>query len=222
MIAGLAPPLTEQAADIERVWNGFTIAALGVGLLVVVLLTIVLVRFRRRRGDVDTTLPRQVYEHIPLELTYMTVPLLIVVVLFAVTFVSVNAVDEADAEVEVVVEVTGFQWQWQFEYPEAGVSVLGTDTTTPELVLPADTAVRFDLRSVDVIHSFWIPGFRFKRDIFPDQETSFSVDVGSRTGSFPNTGVCAEFCGLDHHRMRFSVRIVTPEEFEQWLEEEAP
>ena len=122
-VAGLAPPLTEQAADIERVWNGFMIAALGVGLLVAVLLTIVLVRFRRRRGDVDTTLPRQVHEHVPLELSYTIVPLLIVVVLFAVTFVSVNAVDEADADVELVVEVIGFQWQWQFDYPEAGVSV---------------------------------------------------------------------------------------------------
>jgi cytochrome c oxidase subunit II len=220
MIAGLAPPLTEQAEDIERVWNGFTIAAFGVGLLVAVLLTIVLVRFRRRRGDVDTTLPRQVYEHVPLELSYTIVPLLIVAVLFAVTFVSVNAVDEAEADVELVVEVVGLQWQWQFDYPEAGVSVTGTDATTPELVLPADTAVRFDLRSVDVIHSFWIPGFRFKRDMFPGQETSFSVDVGSRTGSFPNTGVCAEFCGLDHTTMRFSVRIVTPDEFERWLQDE--
>ena len=53
--------------------------------------------------------------------------------------------------------------------------------------------------------------------MFPGEDTSFSVDVGSRTGSFPNTGVCAEFCGLDHHKMRFSVRIVTPDEFAQWL-----
>ena len=97
-------------------------------------------------------------------------PLLIVAVLFAVTFVSVNAIDEVDDDVELVVEVIGFQWQWQFDYPEAGVSVVGTDATTPELVLPADTSVRFDLRSIDVIHSFWIPGFRFKRDMFPGEE----------------------------------------------------
>ena len=81
--------------------------------------------------------------------------------------------------------------------------------------------MRFDLTSIDVIHSFWIPGFRFKRDMFPGETTSFSVDVGSRTGEFPDSGVCAEFCGLDHHKMQFSVRVVTPDEFEQWLQEQA-
>lgn len=216
-LSGLAPPLTEQAADVDRVWDGFVLAALAVGLVVAVLLVTALVRFRRRRGD--DVLPDQRREHISLEVFYTVVPLLIVAVLFAVTFVSVQAVNEDDADVDLVVDVIGFQWQWQFDYPEAGVSVIGTEDTIPELVLPADTSVRFDLVSIDVIHSFWIPGFRFKRDVFPRQETSFSVDVGSRTGSFPNSGVCAEFCGLDHHKMRFSVRIVTPEEFEQWLRE---
>ena len=87
-------------------------------------------------------------------------------------------------------------------------------------MLPTGTKVQFDLRSVDVIHSFWIPGFRFKRDMFPGQTQSFQVDVGTTTGSWPGSGVCAEFCGLDHHKMRFSVRIVSPDEFRQWLQEE--
>jgi cytochrome c oxidase subunit II len=94
--------------------------------------------------------------------------------------------------------------------------VIGSDEVVPELVLPAESSVRFELTSQDVIHSFWIPGFRFKRDVFPDQVTTFQVDVGEPTGAYLNTGVCAEFCGLDHTSMRFSVRIVTPAEFEQW------
>jgi cytochrome c oxidase subunit 2 len=200
------------------VWDGFLIIAGVVALIVGVLLVIVLVRFRRRRGA--ETLPRQVHEHIPIELFYTAVPLVIVAVLFAVTVVSVQAIDEVDDEAELVVEVTGFQWQFQFGYPDAGVSLIGTEAETPELVLPAETTVRFDVTSIDVIHSFWIPGFRFKRDMFPGEESSFSVDIGSRTGSWPNTGVCAEFCGLDHHRMRFSVRIVTPAEFGEWLAEQ--
>jgi cytochrome c oxidase subunit 2 len=214
---GTPDPLTEQAADIDRVWDGFLIVAGIVAAVVAVLLVIVLVRFRRRRDD--AALPRQVHEHIPIELFYTAVPLVIVAVLFAVTVVSVQAVDEVDDDAELVVEVIGFQWQFQFDYPDSGVSVVGTEAETPELVLPADTTVRFDVTSIDVIHSFWIPGFRFKRDMFPGEESSFSVDVASRTGFFPNTGVCAEFCGLDHQGMRFSVRVVTPAEFEQWLEE---
>jgi cytochrome c oxidase subunit 2 len=72
-----------------------------------------------------------------------------------------------------------------------------------------------------VIHSFWIPGFRFKRDVRPGELLEFDVDVLDRTGVFPNSGVCAEFCGLAHAYMRFDLRIVTPQEFEAWAAEQA-
>ncbi len=213
----LPPPLTEQAEDIDRVWDGFLIAGLAVGALVAVLVVLILLRFRRR-GD---TLPRQVRENIPFEVSYTIVPLLIVIGLFAVTFATVRAIDEdpeSDADVDLVVEVIGFQWQWQFIYPASGVVVTGTPDVVPELVLPASSTVRFDLRSVDVIHSFWIPGFRFKRDVFPAETQSFQVDVSDTTGTFDAGGVCAEFCGLDHHKMFFDLRIVTPDEFVEWTE----
>ena len=89
----------------------------------------------------------------------------------------------------------------------------------PELVLPAGASVQFDLTSRDVVHSFFITGFRFKRDMFPGQVQSFQVDIGERTGSWPDAGICAEFCGLDHHKMRFDVRIVPPDEFAEWAAE---
>jgi len=209
------PPLTDQADDIDRVWNVFLFIALGVLALVAILVAVIIIRFRRR----SSALPRQRHENIPLEVGYTAVPLLVVGGLFALTVYSVRAVDEVDDDVDLVVEVVGFQWQWQFAYPEASVEVVGTDRVVPELVLPAGASVRFDMTSLDVIHSFWIPGFRFKRDVFPDQETTFQVDVGERTGFWENTGVCAEFCGLDHTTMRFSVRIVTPDEFDAWLAE---
>jgi cytochrome c oxidase subunit 2 len=214
-IAQLAPPLTEQAADIDRVWNGFLLAALVVGAIVAVLIVYAMVRFRRR----DTALPHQRRENIPVEITYVVVPLLIVAALFAVTFVSVHAVDDAQADPDLTVEVTGFQWQWQFAYPDSGVSVIGTDAEVPELVLPAAATVHFELTSIDVIHSFWITGFRYKRDLFPGQVQEFDVVIGDATGEFPLTGVCAEFCGLDHTSMRFSVRVVTPDEFDRWVQE---
>ena len=212
---GLAPPLTEQAEDIDRIWDLFLLAGLVVGVGVLAVLLFVLIRFRRR----DTTLPRQRREHIPIEVTYTVVPLLIVAALFGITFVSVNAIDEVSDDPDLTVEVIGFQWQWQFAYPASGISVTGTEAELPELVLPTGATVQFDLTSVDVIHSFWIPGFRFKRDVFPGQTQTFQVDVGETTGDWADTGVCAEFCGLDHHKMRFSVRIVTPDEFASWQQE---
>ena len=221
MRAQLAPPITEQAEDIDRVWNVFLAIGLGVGVVVVVLIGYVVVRYRRRpHHESGAALPRQVHEHIPLEIFYTAVPLLIVGGLFALTFVSVRAVDETNDDVDLVVAVTGFQWQWQFDYPQQGVTLIGTDDAVPELVLPAGASVRFELTAVDVIHSFWIPGFRFKRDMFPDETTSFDVDVGTRTGAWVESGVCAEFCGLDHAKMRFSVRVITPDEFELWIDEQ--
>ena len=112
-------------------------------MLVIVLLLYVVVR-HRRRGD---ALPRQVHEHIVLELIYTAVPLAIVIGLFAVTFVSVRAIDSLEDDPDLVVEVTGFQWQWQFDYPASGARVLGSDEVIPELVLPAgqNGALRPDL-----------------------------------------------------------------------------
>jgi cytochrome c oxidase subunit 2 len=211
-----APPLTEQAQDLDRLWDLFFVLGGIIGLIVAGLMLFVILRGRRATG-----LPKQVREHIPLELAYTVVPFLIVVGLFAVTFASVRAVDRVDDadEVDLLVEVSAFQWQWQFTYPQSGVVVTGTPEQRPELALPAGARVRFDLTSVDVIHSFWIPGFRFKRDVFPGQTTSFQVDVGSTTGSWPDTGVCAEFCGLDHATMRFDVSVRSPDDFARWLED---
>jgi cytochrome c oxidase subunit 2 len=217
MDGALAPPLTEQADDIEQIWNGVLIAAIVVGVLVVGAIIFVVFRYRRR----DDRLPLQRRENIPIEVTYVVIPLLIVGALFGITFFSVRSIDAMEPDPDLTVAVTGFQWQWQFDYPD-GPRIIGTDREEPELVLPAGAKVQFDLTSIDVIHSFWIPGFRFKRDVFPGQVQKFQVDVGDRTGSWPDSGVCAEFCGLDHSQMRFSVRIVTPDEFQTWLQEARP
>jgi cytochrome c oxidase subunit 2 len=211
----LAPPVTDQADDMDRVWDLFLYLGLAVLAFVVVLVLYVIVRYRRR----DDQLPRQKHYNIPLEVTYTAIPLVVVLALFAVTFVTVNAVeDTSDQEPDLVVDVTAFQWQWSFDYPDAGVTVVGgPGDDVPELVLPAQSTVRFDLRSLDVVHSFWITAFRFKRDVIPGSPSSFTVDIGDRVGNYPDAGVCAEYCGLDHAFMRFDVRVLEPAEFDAWL-----
>jgi cytochrome c oxidase subunit II len=203
------PPLTDEARDVERLWDVFVVLATGITLLVVVLVMWCVVRYRRR----DDRLPRQVRHNVPLETTYVVVPLLIVIGLFVATYVTVRALERTD-EPDLVVDVTGFQWQWRFDYPDHGVVVIGTERSEPELVLPSDSTVRFRLTSIDVIHSFWIPGFRYKRDLWPGKVQEFDVEIGSRTGTYD--GACAEFCGLDHASMRFAVRVVAPADFETW------
>ena len=213
------PPLTSEAERVGDVWTLFLVLAAAVGVLVIVLVVYCVIRFRKR----DDKLPPQRHYNVPVEVIYTAVPLLIVIILFAITAVTVRTVDRVQAGApDVTIDVLGFQWQWQFTYPDVGVTVTGNRDSQPELVLPSNSRVRFRLTSADVIHAFWIPGFRFKRDVIPGQEEVFDVDILDRTGDFPNTGVCAEFCGLDHTTMRVSVRIVTPDEFEQWLEEASP
>ncbi|MDX2381369.1 MAG: cytochrome c oxidase subunit II [Acidimicrobiia bacterium] len=216
--SALDPPITDQAGDIDRIWDLFLYLGLAVVVFVVAIILYVIIRYRRR----DDQLPRQKHYNIPIEITYTVVPLLVVLVLFAITVVSINAVEDSDGDPDLIVDVTAFQWQWSFEYPDAGVAVIGgPGDETPELVLPANSTVQFDLRSLDVVHSFWVTAFRFKRDIIPGSPSSFTVDVGDRVGNYVNAGVCAEYCGLDHAFMRFGVRVLAPSDFDAWLAEQA-
>jgi cytochrome c oxidase subunit 2 len=109
--------------------------------------------------------------------------------------------------------VTGFQWGWSFRYAQ-GRTVTGTSRRIPTLVVPTGEVVLFTGRSRDVVHSFWIPEVRFKRDVFPGFSNRFDL-VFDHPGSF--AGRCAEFCGLDHAGMDFVVRAVSPAEFRAWL-----
>ena len=208
------PALTEQAKQLDGLWMVFAVIAFGVGALVLGLMLFVMVRGRGRQG-----LPIQKRENIPIEVTYVAIPLLVVGGLFAATIGSLRMMDRADAAPsQLTIQVVGFQWQWQFTYPAEGIVVTGgPGDEYPELVLPAGRTVRFELTSRDVVHSFWVPGFRFKRDVFPGETSSFQVDVADERGEW--SGVCAEFCGLDHATMRFAVRIVSPAEFTSWIAE---
>jgi cytochrome c oxidase subunit II len=212
---GMPEPASEEGDRVLALWQGFFVAGIAVAVLIYGLLVYVLVRYRRRNDDV----PRQNPYNVPLEITYTVVPLLVVGGLFFFTQRVEPDVSQVDEDAPLVVEVTGFQWQWRFEYPDAGVSLVGTpESGPPELVLPVGETVRFELRAEDVAHSFWVPDFVEKRDLIPGLDNELDI-TPTRTGTF--VGRCAEFCGLEHWEMGFSVRVVEPDEFADWLEEQA-
>lgn len=217
---GQTPLLTEQAADLTGTWNTFVVAAAVVGGFVALLIAWVIIRYRRRgSGDDASSMPGQKQYNNTIEVLYTAVPLAIVVGLFAITWQSINRVEALSDSPDVVIDVTAYQWQWQFDYADRGARSAAIGDEPPELVLPANSTVRFQMTSRDVIHSFWIPGFRYKRDIFPNETTEFQVDVTDEVGRYPNSGICAEFCGLDHHKMRFDLRIVDQADFDAWIAE---
>lgn len=91
-----------------------------------------------------------------------------------------------------------------------------TGNPGPTLVLPKGEKVRFILSSNDVIHSFWVVPFLFKQDVIPGHTNVFEV-TPSQEGTF--MGKCAELCGVDHSRMLFNVKVVSPEKYQEYLKE---
>jgi cytochrome c oxidase subunit 2 len=101
------------------------------------------------------------------------------------------------------------------------VETLGTSDEIPVLVLPVGKRIEFVQASADVIHSFWVPEFLFKRDVFPDPKSNHSENVWqvseiTKTGAF--VGRCAEMCGTYHSMMNFEVRVVPADDFKTYLE----
>lgn len=102
------------------------------------------------------------------------------------------------------------------------VEILGTSSEIPVLVLPAGKRIEFQMASADVVHTFWVPEFLFKRDVMPHPKENNSVNVWqveeiTRTGAF--VGHCAEFCGTYHSMMNFEVRVVAPNDFKAYLQQ---
>ena len=148
----------------------------------------------------------------PLELGWTIIPLLIVVWLGwkgYQDYIRIRPFSFAPRE-GLLVQVEAFQFGWSFRYPQYQV-------TSSTLVLPVDTKVRFEIRSRDVIHSFWVPEFRVKEDAVPGRVT-YTFITPKRTGDF--TVRCAELCGAGHAFMRAPVKVVTQEEFQTWVQQQ--
>ncbi|HEX2046981.1 MAG TPA: cytochrome c oxidase subunit II [Acidimicrobiales bacterium] len=214
---GAPEPATRQGEDVLDLWRILLGAGVALGALVTALILWSVVRYRRPRDAQPGDLPNQTRENVPVEVMYTVVPLVIVVVLFALTMRTQDRVTRHSATTDLAVEVTGFQWGWRFRYPVQGVTVVGDANDIPTLVLPVGASVRLRLEATDVIHSFFVPAFLVKRDLIPGVDNSIEVQP-TEPGRFP--GVCAEFCGLDHWRMSFDVEVVSPAEFQRFVAEQ--
>ena len=112
------------------------------------------------------------------------------------------------------IDVTAARWNWRFDYPRYGITQVGTGTDTPTLVVPVGN-VRFAVTSIDVVHSFFIPQQRYKRDAFPERFNRFTLGF-DRPTFIRGGGKCAEYCGLRHAYMDFDVRVLDRAAFERW------
>jgi cytochrome c oxidase subunit II len=210
---------SDRSDAMITMWQWTWVAALAVGVLVWGLIIYAIIRFRRRSA---TEVPLQVRYNLPMEILYTIAPIIVVLVFFKFVVDVQNEVGD-EPEPEHTVKVVGQKWSWSFNYVEETaiggqtVNVVGTPADPPTLVLPVGESVRFDLWSPDVIHSFWVPAFTYKMDVIPGKEDQGFTLTPEREGTF--MGKCAELCGTYHSRMLFDVRVVSPEEYDDYLRE---
>lgn len=215
VIAGCLPTaVTDQGRVVNDLWTVFLVPAVIVAAIVWGLTTVAIVRFRRRRTTPQVP-PRQVEGHRGLEVVWTVIPIAVVTVLFILTFAAVNRMYERTAG-GIEVSVSAFRWQWQIEYPADRVTVTGLPEAPAIMVVPVGEPVHVTLTSPDVIHSFYVPAFLFKRDAIPGRSTEFEFTV-EEAGTYG--GQCAEFCGVNHDKMTFFVRAVPRADYEAWLGE---
>jgi cytochrome c oxidase subunit II len=188
--------------------------ALGVFALVVLAVIFAALRYRR----CPPSRAARWSEHNVIEGGYALLLAAVVAFLLYVTYSAEHQVDAVSAREQpsVTVDVTASKWEWTFYYPAYGITRRSGTVGRQPLVVPTGEAVRFNLVSADVIHSFWIPELRFKRDAIPGATETVNLDF-DRAGSFQ--GQCAEFCGLRHADMVFTVDAITPAAFVVWSRE---
>jgi cytochrome c oxidase subunit II len=239
--------VTKQAERMRVLWSWSGVAALALGVVVWGLIFWCCIRYRKRNDQ----LPRQTKYNLLIEMICVAVPFITIVVLFWRTVVVEDDVNKLSADPGVLVQVDAFKWNWQFEYHTVKnatgrevaqiypgqqnlttgektplyLNTVGSDTEIPVLVIPVGETVQFIEHSEDVIHSFWVPEFLFKRDVIPygtPAQQNVSGLSDNRFEITPTTpgsyvGRCAELCGTYHSQMNFEVRVVSPQTFTAYL-----
>ena len=196
-------------------WQGAWIAAAVVGVFTAVLILWPAFRHRRKGNE----FPRQTQYNIPTEVAYTLIPFLIVAVLFFYTAKAQSAITKIDSTKPAThsIHVNGIQWSWQFTYLDKGpeATVTGTPAQPPTLVLPLGEEVEFKITASDVVHGFWIPAFMIQIQNIPGVENKIRF-TANKLGTYP--GRCNILCGRSHSQMLFKVKVVTPDEYKNYLE----
>jgi cytochrome c oxidase subunit II len=196
---------SREAGRIDFVFWFVIAICIAIFALVAAVMIYAVLRFRVREDDHEDGPP--IHGHTGLEITWTAIPFVLVT---AIAIVSAIVLSRNDAEAgnTLHINVTAAQFYWTFNYPEAG------NATSPVLRLPEGRSIELDMRSVDVIHAFFVPEFRTNEDIVPGLVTHVHITT-TRVGTFPL--ICNELCGLGHALMRTQAIVMKPAAFDSWL-----
>ncbi|MDB5084771.1 MAG: hypothetical protein JWN30_1657 [Bacilli bacterium] len=211
MIHWLTQPITELGRQIDAMFYWILAITGIVFILVEGLLVYYIIRYRRTHAEQQGL---DYHGNTKLEVLWTLVPALILVVIgyFCVPLVQAAQTPPSNA---IVIQVIGHEWSWEFKYPN-GVDTQGSEP----LRIPAGQNVLFKITSGDVIHDFWVPQFRVKQDAVPGRETRVWVNVtDTDIGTYPLR--CAEYCGVLHSQMVSTVQVLSPADYQSWLDGQA-
>jgi len=207
------PADSTQANKIDTLWDVLIIATVPVFVLVTVIVCFAVIEFRMRPGEENLDGP-PIHGNTRLEVIWTAIPAILIVGLVTYAYVVMRDIEEAPAAGnERVVTVTGQQFTWSFAYNEGGKKFM-----TAQLYLSAGKSVKFDVRSKDVIHDFWVPDFRMKIDAVPGITTHYRVTPKNPASIGDHAIVCAELCGLGHAFMRQTAHVLSPADFDKWVQ----
>jgi cytochrome c oxidase subunit 2 len=198
---------SSEAHKVDDVYWFVTIICMAIFALVAGVSVYAIWKFRAAPDDEEDGSP--IHGHTGLEVVWTAVPAALVTAISIYSGVVLVQVERIPAEHRVI-EVTAQQFAWSFTYPESKV-------TSGQLALPINQPVELKLTAKDVIHSFWVPEWRMKKDAVPGIETDVIV-TPTKLGTF--TVICTELCGLGHAAMRAQALVLTQAGFERWLNKE--
>jgi len=217
---------TNHTDRIIGLWSTSWIVLLAVGVITWALIIWAAVVYRRRKGQ--TGLPVQLRYNLPIEIFYTIVPLILVLGFFAFTARDQAAIESDPGNPDVTIEVYGKRWAWDFNYLDANVYSAGVqaedngagtgsidEADLPVLYLPVDKKIQINIESRDVIHSFWIVDFLYKKDMIPGAHNKMFF-TPTKIGEYE--GKCAELCGEYHSMMLFTVKVVSQDDYDAYLE----
>ncbi len=199
---------SRQAGRIDFVFWFVIAICIAIFAIVAAVMIYAILRFRARPDDHEDGPP--IHGHTGLEIVWTLVPFVLVTAIAIVSGVVLSR-NDAEATNTLHVNVTAQQFEWTFSYPDAN------NASSPVLRLPAGRSVELDMRSLDVIHAFFVPQFRTNEDLVPGLVTHVHI-TPDRVGTFPL--ICNELCGLGHALMRTEAIVMKPAAFDAWLKQQ--
>ena len=223
------PGITNHTDRVTGLWVTSWIILLGVGAITWGLMIWAMVIYRRRQGQ--TGMPVQLRYNLPIEVFFTTVPLILILGFFAFTARDEAIIEQRYQNPDVTIQAFGKQWAWDFNYTNENVYYSGIQVqpdltigapvgsidpaSIPTLYLPVGKTVEIQLNARDVIHSFWVIDFLYKKDMIPGK-TNYMSFVPEREGTYK--GKCAELCGEFHSQMLFQVKVVSQGEYDAYIQ----